>query len=182
MRKTIAFDVDEVLVNFLETLCKYYNADNADNIISPKDFTNWHIENCKNIKYPDSVKYMFEVEDFYHNADLKENAVEVLTELSKDFEIFLVTNIFENANSMKGKFDLLKKSFGHIIDNDHIIFIKNKKLLNFDYLVDDGVHNLIGFSGTPLLFTAPHNLDCHDFIRLNNLKEVRDYFLNINNK
>jgi 5'(3')-deoxyribonucleotidase len=51
-------------------------------------------------------------------------------------------------------------------------------MIRADYLVDDGVHNLIQGGYKKILFTAPHNLKCnlekYGMIRADNWKEVYD--------
>jgi 5'(3')-deoxyribonucleotidase len=54
----------------------------------------------------------------------------------------------------------------------HIVFCGHKYMIQADYLIDDHEKNLHTFTGTPLLFTAPHNLHINDFQRVNNWKEV----------
>ena len=43
-------------------------------------------------------------------------------------------------------------------------------------MIDDLPHNLKGFNGEKLLFTAPHNMHIQEFTRLNNWNEVEKYF------
>jgi hypothetical protein len=53
----------------------------------------------------------------------------------------------------------------------------NGNMIQADYLIDDHEKNLHTFTGTPLLFTAPHNLHINDFKRVNNWKEVEKLLL-----
>ena len=50
-------------------------------------------------------------------------------------------------------------------------------MIQADYLIDDHEKNLHTFTGTPLLFTAPHNIHIHDFKRVNNWKEIETLLL-----
>ena len=59
----------------------------------------------------------------------------------------------------------------------HIVFCGHKHMIQADYLIDDHEKNLHTFTGTPLLFTAPHNLHIADFKRVNNWKEVEKLLL-----
>ncbi len=43
-------------------------------------------------------------------------------------------------------------------------------------MIDDHDKNLRYFKGTPLLFTAPHNINLHGYTRVNNWQEVATYF------
>jgi 5'(3')-deoxyribonucleotidase len=48
--------------------------------------------------------------------------------------------------------------------------------LRADYLIDDLPRNLMRFEGQGLLYTAPHNLMATGFVRVNNWREVAEYF------
>ena len=45
-------------------------------------------------------------------------------------------------------------------------------MIRADYIIDDHEKNLINFTGTGLLFDAPHNKHITDFQRVNSWKEV----------
>ncbi|MGF6926883.1 5'(3')-deoxyribonucleotidase [Chitinophaga sp. W2I13] len=58
----------------------------------------------------------------------------------------------------------------------NIVFCGSKTIVEADYMIDDHDKNLSAFKGTPLLFTAPHNLPLTDYKRVNNWEEVAEYF------
>jgi 5'(3')-deoxyribonucleotidase len=43
--------------------------------------------------------------------------------------------------------------------------------------VDDKEENFNGFKGTPILYDAPHNRNVSGYIRLMNMKEVKEFFM-----
>ncbi|MDB5261529.1 MAG: 5-3-deoxyribonucleotidase, partial [Adhaeribacter sp.] len=59
----------------------------------------------------------------------------------------------------------------------HIVFCGDKSILNADYLIDDIERNLVAFTGTPLVFTAPHNIHLTEYTRFDTWHDVADYFL-----
>ena len=50
-------------------------------------------------------------------------------------------------------------------------------MIQADYLIDDHEKNLKTFTGTPLLFSALHNLHIHDYQRVNSWDHVGDLLL-----
>ena len=54
----------------------------------------------------------------------------------------------------------------------HTVFCGHKWMIRADYIIDDHEKNLINFTGTGLLFDAPHNKHITDFQRVNSWKEV----------
>jgi 5'(3')-deoxyribonucleotidase len=48
--------------------------------------------------------------------------------------------------------------------------------LRADFLIDDLPRNLLRFEGKGLLYTAPHNLTATGFSRVNNWREVAEFF------
>lgn len=52
----------------------------------------------------------------------------------------------------------LQEHFPHI-ECENYAFVTRKHLLNLDYLIDDGLHNFVGFQGVPIVFDHPWNRD-----------------------
>jgi 5'(3')-deoxyribonucleotidase len=50
-------------------------------------------------------------------------------------------------------------------------------MIQADYLIDDHEKNLKTFNGTPLLFTAPHNLHIHEYQRVDTWDAVANLLL-----
>jgi 5'-nucleotidase len=99
----------------------------------------------------------------------------VLKELSARFEIFIATQAMVVPNSLGPKFRWLQRHFP-FIGPTHYVFCGDKSILRADYLIDDQPKNLLGFEGQGLLFTAPHNTSASGFVRVNNWREVAEYF------
>jgi 5'(3')-deoxyribonucleotidase len=113
---------------------------------------------------------------FFENIPVNENAVEVVRKLADRYEIFIVSAATEFPNSLKEKLTWMEQHFPFITWK-HIVFCGHKHMIQADYLIDDHEKNLLTFTGTPLLFTAPHNLHINDFKRVNNWKEVEGLLL-----
>ncbi len=113
---------------------------------------------------------------FFTNIPVNEDAVEVVKKLHSQYEIFIVSAATEFPNSLKEKLDWMEMHFPFITWR-HIVFCGHKHMIQADYLIDDHEKNLHTFTGTPLLFTAPHNIHIHDFKRVNNWKEIETLLL-----
>ncbi|MEY2895541.1 MAG: hypothetical protein RIS42_1260 [Bacteroidota bacterium] len=109
---------------------------------------------------------------FFEDIPVKPNAVEVIEALMVKYEVFIVSAATEFPNSMKEKLNWMAKHFP-FIGWQHIVFCGHKHMILADYLIDDHEKNLKTFTGTPLLFTAPHNLHITDYERVNSWLEVK---------
>ena len=101
---------------------------------------------------------------------------EVIKELSAHYEIYIVTAAMEFPASLAPKYQWLKKHFS-FLNEKNFVFCGDKSIIHADYLIDDTPSNLEAFQGKGMLFTAPHNTNATGYTRLNNWKEVADYFL-----
>ena len=113
---------------------------------------------------------------FFENIPVNEDAVEVVKKLHEQYEIFIVSAATEFPNSLKEKLTWMEKHF-RFITWKHIVFCGHKYMIQADYLIDDHEKNLHTFTGTPLLYTAPHNLHITDFKRVNDWKEIEKLLL-----
>ena len=114
---------------------------------------------------------------FFENIPVNEDAIEVVKKLQEQYEIFIVSAATEFPNSLKEKLTWMETHFPFITWK-HIVFCGHKYMIQADYLIDDHEKNLHTFTGTPLLYTAPHNLHITDFKRVNNWKEIEKLLLN----
>jgi 5'-nucleotidase len=113
---------------------------------------------------------------FFTDLAVKDNAVEVLKSLQNHYEIFIVSAATEFPNSMKEKLDWMAEHFP-FISWTNIVFCGHKHMIQADYLIDDHEKNLKTFSGTPILFTAPHNTMLRGYERVDNWNDVKSLFL-----
>ena len=113
---------------------------------------------------------------FFEHIPVNEDAIEVVKKLTERYEVFIVSAATEFPNSLKEKIGWMEQHFPFITWK-HIVFCGHKHMIQADYLIDDHEKNLHTFTGTPLLFTAPHNVHITDFKRVNNWKEVEKLLL-----
>lgn len=169
--KRILIDMDEVIADvypkFLDIFEREFGRRPA-----PDEFYGKKIYDL-----PDAARirdYLHEP-GFFRDLPLMPDCREVIRELSEHYEIFINSAAMEFRHSLSDKYDWLQEHFS-FIPWRNIVFCGDKRALQGDFMIDDHVKNLRHFQGTPLLFTASHNVHESDFVRLNNWQEVRRYF------
>lgn len=115
-------------------------------------------------------------EFFFRTMSVKENSQEVLENLNRKYELFIVSSAMEFPRSLYEKLEWLKEHFP-FLHWKQIVFCGKKSIVHGDYMIDDLPHNLETFNGHKFLFTAPHNLQFNQFERLNSWKEVGERLL-----
>ena len=173
MKKRIIIDMDWVIAKLTKKWLKYYNEENDDDL-QISDITEWDI--CKFVK-PGAKQSMLELlnrDGFYRDLEVVEDSVEVLRELSEDYELFICTDPF-GPYSLRDKYEWLLEHFP-FIKAENFIFTGNKSIVNGEYMIDDAVHHIEKFKGEKLLFGAPYNINETRFTRLSSWLEIREYF------
>ena len=174
--KRIAIDMDDVMadttVKIIQTINNItnstytYDALMSDDVKLKQDFYNVYLENNSFLWQP----------GFFTDLPVKEGAIEVIKDLTKSYEIFIVSAATEFPNSLSEKLEWMKKNFPFITWHN-IVFCGHKHMIQADYLIDDHERNLVTFTGTPLLFSAPHNLHINSFERVNSWLDVKNKLL-----
>jgi 5'(3')-deoxyribonucleotidase len=174
--KRIAIDMDDVLAKTTHVIIDKINEITSSSY-TYKELLNGS-ESLKLEFYGHYTKYNSFLWEpgFFENIPVNEDAVEVVEKLHKQYEIFIVSAATEFPNSLKEKLTWMEKHFPFITWRN-IVFCGHKHMIQADYLIDDHEKNLHTFTGTPLLFTAPHNLHINDFKRVNNWKEIESFLL-----
>jgi len=124
------------------------------------------------------LRAFLDAEDFFEVLDVIPDSQPVLEDLSTRFEIFIATQAMAVPNSLGPKYRWLQRHFP-FIPPTHYVFCGNKTILRADFLIDDQPRNLVRFEGQGLLYTAPHNLAATGFARVNNWREVAEYFAGV---
>lgn len=112
---------------------------------------------------------------FFRQLPVMDNAIPVLEELYATHEVFIVTTATEFKYSMLDKWEWLEEHFP-FIHHSRMVFCGSKSVVYGDYMIDDKERNLSTFSGTGLLFDAPHNAHTAGYHRIHNWLEVAAYF------
>jgi 5'-nucleotidase len=170
--KTIAIDLDSTLNTLDEDwtaeLSKRYNCN-----VTKADMKNWNANTWK----PEGCHNVYEVlsePGWFDSLGVQPHSQEVVQWLSERYDIYIATAY--SPNTCMDKTNWLKRNFP-MINPKNIIFINPKHLLNTDYLIDDGPHNIVDFKQKGILVDAPWNQHLgEEYLRLNNWLEIKEFF------
>ena len=171
--KRIGLDLDSTLNNLIDVWVDMYNKDYNDNL---KTFSNW--DNHKDVKIECGKKiyeYLYKPGIFY-SLDIAKNAKDVVEFLSKHYELYIVTAYI--PETCMDKINWVKK---HIPDFNlsNVVFLNKKNILNLDYLIDDGPHNIEEFGGIGIVYDRRYNRYLGDkYPRVKDWKDVKKFFIN----
>lgn len=156
-KRRIITDFDDVLTNMVQKLVKVYNDESGDNI-SIDAITSWNIEDFVLPEWKDKIRDYFNRPGWFRDVCPREDAIEVTKKIIEDGDELFIASAYV-AVSCNDKYEYLKEFFP-FINSRNLIFINHKHLIDADYLIDDGEHNLLEFVGTPIVFDKPWNKSC----------------------
>lgn len=177
-KKTILIDLDDTLNSLVPKWLELYNKDFGDNL-KQENILSWNIVDY--VK-PEAKKVFFDYilqDGFFQQLDIQPYAYETTKWLSNYFNIYIVTAY--HPKTCWDKAQWVTKNLPHI-NNHNIIFCNHKGLIKGDYLIDDGLHNVLEFKNTntfglPLVFDKPWNQHLENkFIRVKDWLEIREWF------
>ena len=172
--KRIAIDMDEVIADFIPKHLALFNRDHNENI-TVEDLKGKKLRELRPQLKEEIMNYLTEP-TFFRDLAVVKDSQEIIRELSEHYEIFIATAAMEFPTSFTAKYEWLKEHFSFLNDRN-FVFCGDKSIINADYLIDDNVRFLKRFLGQGILFTSPHNIRETDFVRVNNWKEVKNYFI-----
>lgn len=166
--------MDEVMADTLSEHIRRYNQ-TFDEAVTPNDLAGKGLWEVTPLDRQAQLRAFLDAEDFFENLPLMPDAQPVLEDLSARFEVFIATQAMAVPNSLGPKYRWLQRHFP-FIPPTHYVFCGDKRILRAEYLIDDQPKNLLRFEGKGLLYSAPHNLIATGFARVNNWREVAEYF------
>ena len=174
-KKRVAIDMDNVMADITNQLISWYHKATGE-LLSETDL----IGKGETAAFPvPAIARQFLYEPgFFSQAPVIEGSQEVIAELNKSYDVFIVSAAMEFPNSLPEKYEWLAKHFP-FLSWHQFVFCGSKTVIKADYLVDDHLKNLDFFDGEKLLFTAPHNKLVRGYTRVNNWQEVADLLLGI---
>lgn len=169
--KRIALDMDEVMADIYAKLLQYFERD-----------LGWRPEPAAyagkkiyDLEGADHLRSYLHAAGFFADVTVMPHSQRVVKALLKHYEIYIVTAAMEFRNSLSDKHDWLSAHFP-FIHWKNIVMCGDKSIIDTDYMIDDHARNLKTFKGTKLLYTASHNLNETDYIRVNNWLEIEAFF------
>ncbi|MGP8260298.1 MAG: 5' nucleotidase, NT5C type [Acidobacteriaceae bacterium] len=173
--KRICVDMDEVIADTVAEHLIRYNRDYDDNLTKADLRGKWIWDVVSIDRHPRLDEYLHS-EDFFDVLDVMPDAQRVLRRLQQQFEVFIASAAMEVPTSFNAKYRWLARHFP-TIPATHIVFCGDKSILRADYLIDDNPRQLRRFSGTGILYDAPHNIAVTGFRRVHNWIEIETLFL-----
>jgi 5'-nucleotidase len=113
---------------------------------------------------------------FFRNLPVMPDSVEVLREMNKVYEIFIVSAAIEFPHSLKDKLEWLLEYFPFFTWRQ-LVLCGDKRMIHGDHMIDDHPRNLVHFPGKKYLYHSPHNVSVTEYHRLHDWKEAAEIFL-----
>ena len=173
--KRICVDMDEVIADTVAEHLVRYNRDYSGNITKEDLRGKWIWDVVSIDRHPRLEEYL-RSDDFFDVLDVIPDAQRVLKKLQQQYEVFIASAAMEVPTSFNAKYRWLERHFP-TIPATHIVFCGDKGILRADYLIDDNPRQLGRFSGTGILYDAPHNVAVTGFRRVHNWLEIESLFL-----
>jgi 5'(3')-deoxyribonucleotidase len=174
-RLRIAIDMDETIADSLKEHIRRYNAEFAE-AMTAESLYGKHIKDVVPADRADAVRRIPCNEGFFDCLDVITDAREVLHELAREHELFIVSAAMEIPGSFASKYRWLRRHLP-FVPASNIVFCWDKGIIDADYLIDDEPRHFRTFRGTGILFSAPHNLDEKTYERVSSWQEIRRKFL-----
>lgn len=174
-RLRIAIDMDEVMADSLSRHLQLYN-DEFGTALCKEDLQGRPLH----LAVPDAHRRRIDEialsDGFFWDLDVMPGCQEVVRELTKRYDVFIVTAAIEFPNSFLPKHAWLHEHFP-FVDIRNVVYCGDKSIVDADIMIDDRIRNLEQFEGMQILFSAPHNMNEKRFLRVNSWAEVREVLL-----
>jgi 5'(3')-deoxyribonucleotidase/uncharacterized protein with PQ loop repeat len=174
-RLRIAIDMDETIANSLKEHIRRFNAAFGANL-TEEALQGKNIEDLVPADQRTAVRRLVQDDSFFADLDVIADAQQVVHELTREHEVFIVSAAMDFPQSFGAKYLWLQRHFS-FIPVQNLVFCGDKGIINADYLIDDQARHFPGFRGTGILFSAPHNSKEAGWLRVENWQEVRRLFL-----
>ncbi len=171
----VIVDMDEVMADTMGAMINWYQKEYGLEVDSNKMAGGSWMKGFPEEHYP-IVKARLHGPGFFRNLPVMKDCVQVLEEMNRRYEIFIVSAATEFPNSLKDKLDWLLEHFP-FFNWRQLVLCGDKRMVSGDYMIDDHVRNLRHFNGKKYLYTCAHNLEETGYDRINNWKEAGEIFL-----
>lgn len=175
--KRIAIDMDDVMSDTTGRKIEWYERDFKVKVNREEmkgKYLNQHVP----IKHKGAVREYARHPEFFKELDIFPECQRVIEDLTKKFDVFIVTATMPYPNSYVYKYEWMKKNFP-FIDIRNVVYCGHKYMIDADYMIDDHAYNLETFKGKGLLYSCEHNSEDTRFERLDNWFDVENFFLNL---
>lgn len=173
-RKKIAIDMDEVLADTLGAIIEGVN-ERANLGITVESLNGQKLKHVIP-EHDGLVTEILREPGFFRHLKVMPNAQEVVEKLNEHYDVYIATAAMDVPTSFHDKYEWLLEHFP-FLDPQHFVFCGRKNIINADYLIDDNPRQLAIFEGESIMYTAVHNMNHHDYKRVNGWKDVEALFL-----
>jgi 5'(3')-deoxyribonucleotidase len=117
-------------------------------------------------------------DNFFRTAPVMKDSQDILAQLNKQYEVFIVSSATEFPKSLSEKQAWLEEHFP-FISWKQMVFCGSKTIIQADIMIDDHFKNLDHFNGKTILFSQPHNqlADAGRHTRVDTWKEIERLLL-----
>lgn len=166
----VAIDMDEVIADTPEKIIQVYKERHGLEITQEMLLGKGVRDVLPNDLKHTLSQYLNE-KDFFRDIPVIRDSQEVVEELNKKYDVFIVSAAMEFKNSLIDKYNWLNEHFP-FINWTNIVFC-GLKIVNTDIFIDDRSRNFTSFEGRRILFTAHHNINEEiDYERADTWKQV----------
>lgn len=174
-RKKIAIDMDEVLADTLGAIIDGVN-ERANLGITVESLNGQKLKHVIP-EHDGLVTEILREPGFFRHLKVMPNAQEVVEKLNEHYDVYIATAAMDVPTSFHDKYEWLLEHFP-FLDPQHFVFCGRKNIIKADYLIDDNPRQLAIFEGESIMYTAVHNMNHHEYKRVNGWKDVEALFLN----
>lgn len=157
----------KLMIDLDETICEggYLEAVNAylKTNYQYEDIPHYYVEDVMNEEEKEKfLDYFYQNVNIYQNVHVVPKALEVIEELAKYYEVYIVTafvdkrRVKESSIMAKYKYEWIIQNMPYI-DPKKIILTGSKDVIMCDIKIDDKVANLKGYGEVKLLMDQLHN-------------------------
>lgn len=178
MSKKVAvlIDLDDTMTHLVRAWCQCLNQRYGTSV-SENDILDWKISDYFPDLTEDQVFEPIHEDAFWQSVEPMADAQRYIKQLiDEGFDVYVCTASF--FDTIKSKFEYVLGRYFPFISWNQVIVTKNKRMINGDILIDDGVHNLEGGAYEKILMSAPHNrgydAELHGMTRVKSWKEAYD--------
>lgn len=152
---TILVDADDTIEYLAKAWVDVLNEKHGTSV-DVEDLTSWEVQKAFPTLSKEEVYAPLKDESIWDRVRPREDAVFYLKKLIEEgHKVYIVTAT--NHETYKAKMERVILRYFPYIKRTDVIVAYNKKMIQGDVRVDDGVHNLLDCDGLRILIDAPHN-------------------------
>jgi 5'-nucleotidase len=174
--KRVLVDMDEVIADTTAGMVEWYKKAYGGDIDYNKMLEGKSLIKGFPEEHQTDVRQQLYTNGFFRHLPVIKDSIEVLEQMNRRYEVYIVSAATEFPNSLTDKHNWLMEHFPFFTWKQ-LVLCGVKSMIIADFMIDDHARHLELFTGEPYIFTAPHNLEEQRFRRVNNWQEVAAAFL-----